>query len=178
MDCEKWSSSEITIVPIAAHHIESFHLALDCVAREKKYLTMLEAPPLPQTHDFVLGMITKGNPQIVAVLKGEVIGWCDISRHYFPSHSHRGSLGMGITPSYRGQGLGQKLIEAALTQARQTHFKRVELSVYVDNLPAIALYEKVGFVKEGVERCAAHIDGRFIDAINMALLFDDISDLN
>lgn len=173
MDCEKLNSAEITITPITAQHIESFHLALDCVAREKKYLTMLEAPPLTKTHDFVLSMIKKGDPQIVAVLEGEVVGWCDISRHYFPSHAHRGSLGMGITPPYRGQGLGRKLIGTALTQARQTDFKRVELSVYADNLPAIALYEKVGFVREGVVRCAAHIDGRFIDAISMALLFDD-----
>ncbi|MBB2794036.1 UNVERIFIED_ORG: hypothetical protein GGD58_002900 [Rhizobium pisi] len=40
--------SDIRIEPIAAAHIESFHRALDTVAREKKYLSMLEATPLPQ----------------------------------------------------------------------------------------------------------------------------------
>lgn len=178
MSPESLDFSNITIVPIAAQHIESFHSALDSVAREKKYLTMLEAPPLPRTHAFVSDMIKNGNPQIVAILKNEVVGWCDISRHHFPSHAHRGSLGMGITIPYRGQGLDRKLIETALAQAQQTNFKRVELSVYADNLPAIALYEKVGFVREGVVQCAAHINGKYLDAISMALLFENNADNN
>ena len=178
MTCESLDFSNVTIVPIAAQHIESFHAALDSVAREKKYLTMLEAPPLLKTHDFVLDMIKQGNPQVVAIYENEVVGWCDISRHYFPSHAHRGSLGMGIITPYRGQGLGRKLIETALASARQANFKRIELSVYANNLPAIALYEKVGFAREGVVHCAARIDGKYLDAINMALLFKDNQDKN
>ncbi|ANL41158.1 MULTISPECIES: GNAT family N-acetyltransferase [Rhizobium] len=164
--------SDIRIEPIAAAHIESFHRALDTVAREKKYLSMLEATPLPQTREFVMGMIAKGNPQFVAVAGEEVVGWCDISRHFFPSHAHRGNLGMGVLPAYRGRGLGRKLMEKTLRAAQQTGFARVELDVYEDNSRAIALYEKMGFVREGIIRRAARIDGRFIDAIGMALLFD------
>lgn len=168
--------SQILFQPITASHIESFHRALDQVAQEKKYLTMLEAPPLSSTYDFVLDMINKGNPQIVAISGNDVVGWCDICRHSWPSHAHRGSLGMGIIAPYRGKGLGQKLIEMTLEQARGANFSRIELSVYVDNLPAVTLYEKAGFVREGVERHAAYIDGRFIDAISMALLFENTSE--
>lgn len=167
------ASPEITIVPIAADNVESFHAALDSVARERKYLTMLEAFPLPETRDFVLGMIDKKNPQVVALLNGRVIGWCDIGRHFFPAHAHRGSLGMGIVDGYRGRGLGRRLIEAALEAARHEGFIRIELSVHADNAPAIRLYEKVGFVREGVHRRAGLIDGRFIDTITMALMLDE-----
>lgn len=146
--------SGIGIEPIAAAHIDSFHHALDVVAREKKYLSMLEATPLPQTRDFVMGMIEKGNPQFVALIGDEVIGWCDISRHFFPSHAHRGNLGMGILPAYRGKGLGRRLIEATLKAAREAGFARVELNVYEDNSRAITLYEKVGFEREGIARRA------------------------
>jgi hypothetical protein len=52
-------TSGINVEPIAAAHIDSFHRALDVVAREKKYLSMLEATPLPQTRKFVMGMIAK-----------------------------------------------------------------------------------------------------------------------
>ncbi|WP_064682567.1 GNAT family N-acetyltransferase [Rhizobium bangladeshense] len=165
--------SGIGIEPIAAAHIDSFHRALDLVAREKKYLSMLEATPLPQTREFVMGMIANGNPQFVAVSGEEVVGWCDISRHFFPSHAHRGKLGMGILRAYRGQGLGRRLIETTLRAAQDADFARVELDVYEDNARAIALYEKVGFAREGMVRRAARIDGRFIDAISMALLFDE-----
>ena len=165
--------SSVRIEPIAATHIDSFHRALDTVAREKKYLSMLEATPLPQTRDFVMGMIAKGNPQFVAVIGDEVIGWCDIDRHFFPSRAHRGRLGMGILPDYRGKGLGRQLIETTLKAAKEAGFARIELDVYEDNARAIALYEKLGFAREGVIRRAARIDGRFINAIGMALLFDE-----
>lgn len=132
----------IRIEPIAAVHIDSFHHALDVVAREKKYLPMLEATPLPQTREFVMGMIAKGNPQFVATAEGEVVGWCDISRHFFPSHAHRGRLGMGILPAYRGKGLGRRLIETTLRAAQNSGFARVELDVYEDNARAIALSTK------------------------------------
>ncbi len=166
-------NSDIRIEPIAAAHIDSFHHALDLVAREKRYLSMLEATPLPQTREFVIGMIAKGNPHFVATAQTQVIGWCDISRHFFPSHAHRGNLGMGILPAYRGKGLGRRLIETTLSAAQKSGFARVELDVYEDNARAIALYEKVGFAREGIVRRAARIDGRFIDAISMALLFDE-----
>jgi RimJ/RimL family protein N-acetyltransferase len=46
------------------------------------------------------------------------------------------------------------------------------LNVHADNLRAIRLYEKVGFAHEGVARDAVKIDGRYIDAVNMAIIFD------
>ena len=134
---------------------------------------MTEALPLAETRQFVLDMIAQGNPHVVAVAEGGVVGWCDIRRHFFPSHRHRGSLGMGIIPAYRGSGLGKRLMLAALEQARVAEFIRIELSVHASNQRAIALYEKVGFLKEGVQRRGVCIDDRFIDTVNMALLLDE-----
>ena len=37
----------IEVVPIAPEHIESYWRAIDIIARERKYLTLLEAFPLP-----------------------------------------------------------------------------------------------------------------------------------
>jgi RimJ/RimL family protein N-acetyltransferase len=166
------TGSEIRILPISAEHIEGFHKALDTVAREREYLSLLEAFPLEETRAFVLGMIESGNPQFVAVADGQVVGWCDISRHFFPSHAHAGKLGMGIIPAYRGRGLGRPLIETTLQAARKAGIERVELSVHADNARAIALYEKVGFVREGLARKSVRIDGRYKDAIHMAFFHD------
>ncbi|QYA11376.1 GNAT family N-acetyltransferase [Rhizobium sp. AB2/73] len=164
--------TEIRIVPISAEHIEGFHKALDTVAREREYLSLLEAFPLEETRIFLLGMIEKGNPQFVALADGKVVGWCDISRHAFPSHAHAGRLGMGIIPAYRGRGLGRRLLEATLRAARDAEIERIELSVHADNDRAIALYEKVGFVREGLARNSVRIDGRYKDAIHMAFFHE------
>ncbi len=161
----------IAIERIREDHIESFHEALDTVSRERKYLTFLEAPPLEATRAFVQDMIKGGHPQVVAVVDGKVVGWCDIRRNARETHAHCGALGMGIIPGYRDKGLGRRLITAALDLARGSGLHRVELHVHADNPRAIALYEKVGFVREGVARDAVKIDGRFIDAIQMAMIF-------
>ncbi|HLJ72199.1 MAG TPA: GNAT family protein [Roseiarcus sp.] len=162
--------SDVAIVPIALDHVESYHRAVDVVARERKYLTILEAFPLPQTREFVLGLIKNGDPQFAALADGVVVGWCDIRRLPFPSQAHRGILGMGILPAFRGRGLGRRLLTATLTQASRAGFVRIELDVRADNARAIALYEKAGFVREGVIRDAVCVDGVYCDAILMALV--------
>ena len=47
---------------------------------------------------------------------------------------------------------------------------RLDLRVYVDNAPAIALYEKFGFEKEGTHRRFVYRDGEYVDAHVMARL--------
>jgi RimJ/RimL family protein N-acetyltransferase len=158
------------VVRIAPKHIEGYHRAVDAVARERRYLTLLEAFPLPQTRDFVLRLIENGDPMFVAVASSDVVGWCDIQRHPFPAHAHRGTLGMGVVPEYRGCGIGARLLDQTLRGAFAAGFVRVELSVRADNLRATQLYEKVGFVREGVLRDAVFVDEQFHDAVTMALI--------
>ncbi len=163
----------IAVLPIAPEHIDGFRRAVDIVARERKYLSFLEAPPLAGAREFVLNNIARGNPQFVALRKGEVVGWCDVQRFERAPHAHGGVLGMGVLSPYRGQGLGRRLIAAALDAARRAGFVRVELIAFAKNRRAIALYESVGFRREGVMRDAVLIDGAYDDAIAMALIFEE-----
>ncbi|WP_312360549.1 GNAT family protein [Agrobacterium sp.] len=165
------AAGAIAIEPIRAEHVESFHRALDTVSRERKYLSFLEAPPLDSVRAFVLDMIENDHPQFVAIADGEVAGWCDIRRQSRATRAHCGTLGMGILPAYRDKGLGGRLMRPTLDAARQCGLHRVELSVHADNARAIALYEKIGFVHEGRGRDAVLIDGRYIDSLNMAIIF-------
>lgn len=164
-------ADEIRIEPIREDHVEGFREALDIVARERKYLIFLEAPPFSAMLAFVRDNIAVGHPHMVAVVDGKVVGWCDIRRATRDAQAHCGVLGMGIVPGYRDRGLGRRLITAALDAARAAGLHRVELNAHADNLRAIALYERVGFEHEGIARDAVKIDGRYIDSVNMALIF-------
>jgi GNAT superfamily N-acetyltransferase len=99
----------LEIRPITGDDIEGFHRAVDAVARERKYLAFLEAPPLASAREFVLDNIAKGNPRFVAIADGGVVGWCDVVRQSRPIHAHAGVLGMGLLPPFRGQGHGRSL---------------------------------------------------------------------
>lgn len=161
----------IEIIAISEAHIESFHRALDTVARERRYLAFLEAPPLEAVRSFVLDMIAQGHPQFVALSGAEVVGWCDVRRHPRPIYAHAGILGMGLLQSFRGQGLGTRLIRTTLVAAQAAGLSRVELSAREGNLIAIELYKKVGFAVEGMSRNAIRIDGMYENVIQMAVLF-------
>ena len=160
----------VEIVPITQDHIEGFHRTLDFVARERRYLAFLEAPPIEATRAFVLGNIKRGCPQYVAVSAADVVGWCDVTPKDRPVYSHAGVLGMGLLPRFRGRGIGTNLIRSALATARIVGLHRVELTVREANIGAIELYKKVGFEIEGLQRDAVRVDGADENVICMAVL--------
>jgi ribosomal protein S18 acetylase RimI-like enzyme len=161
----------VEIVPITQDHIESFHGALDAVARERRYLAFLEAPPFEATRAFVLDNIAHGYPQLVAVSSGRVIGWCDVVPNPRPIYAHVGVLGVALLPEFRRQGLGGRLIRQTLGAARDFGLRRVELTVRESNTGAIELYKKFGFAIEGLQRNRILVDGGYENLVLMGLLF-------
>lgn len=162
----------IEIAPIREEHIEGYHAALDTVAREKHYLTFLEAPPLDALRSYAARAIRGDFIQHVAVADGRVVGWCDIDIPTRPVLRHTGTLGIGIVPGYRDQGLGARLILSALDAARQRGLVRVSLYVRTDNTRAVRLYERLGFVHEGRLRRELRVDGIDYDNFTMAIFLD------
>jgi ribosomal protein S18 acetylase RimI-like enzyme len=163
----------IEIAPIAPAHVESFHRTVDSIARERRYLAMLEAPPAETFRSFVQDNISQGYAEFVALADGEVVGWCDTLPKRLPIHRHVGVLGMGLLRAYRGQGIGRRLLQRTLDAARAAGLSRVELTVREDNAGALALYERFGFESEGVQRNAFKVDSRYHNLIMMAVLFPD-----
>jgi ribosomal protein S18 acetylase RimI-like enzyme len=157
---------------IREEDIESFWNCLDAVAKERRWLGSFEGYPLESMRNFVLGMIENDNPQFVAFDAGRVVGWIDISPSRLPVSRHVGGLGMGLLADYRGQGIGKRLMQAALAKAQAKGLKRVELEVFPHNTAGIALYKAVGFVEEGRRKNAALLDEGYADLIMMGLWLD------
>jgi RimJ/RimL family protein N-acetyltransferase len=155
------------ITPIRLSHVAALRRAFDAVARERRFLAAFEAPSLDETRRYVEERMACGDPMVVAIGADALVGWCDIGRNSAPSRKHRGLLGMGVIADWRRQGVGAALLTAALDLASRRDFIRIELDVHADNAAAIALYEKFGFVREGVQCDGALIDGRFVDVVLM-----------
>jgi ribosomal protein S18 acetylase RimI-like enzyme len=160
------------IVPIAEEHIEGFRTVLDSVAKERRYLAFLEAPSLDDSRKFVRRNIQKGFPQCVALVEERVVGWCDILPIDRPTMAHVGVLGVAILAEYRGRGIGTALVRAALEKARNAGLTRIELTVREPNRRVVPLYEKFGFVIEGLKRDAVRVDGKYENLICMGLRLD------
>jgi ribosomal protein S18 acetylase RimI-like enzyme len=169
------TAAGIEIVPIGRQHIAGFHAALDCVAKERRYLAMLEAPSFWRTRRFVLASLQAGAVHVVAVADDRVVGWCDLRPKAAPVLRHTAVLGMGLVAAYRSQGIGSRLLTAALGLAPARGIRRSELIVRSDNSAAIALYRRFGFVDEGTCRNYMRVDDVDYDALLMARLDPGVS---
>lgn len=76
-------------------------------------------------------------------------------------------------PESLPEGLTLRALRVADTeQYASLGLRRIDLTVFSDNAPAIALYRKFGFVEEGFSRGFALRDGMLADVLHMARLVD------
>lgn len=105
---------------------------------------------------------------LVAVAEGEVIGQLTLFTNTRPRRKHTGDLGMAVRDDWQGRGAGTALMMACVDLADHwLNIHRLELTVFVDNEPAIRLYKKFGFVTEGRLVDYGYRDGRYVDTYIM-----------
>lgn len=103
---------------------------------------------------------------------GVAIGQLGIHTHPdSPRIRHSADIGMVVRDDWQGKGVGTALMQAAVDMADQwLNLERLELTVFVDNAPAIHLYQKFGFVIEGTLVQHVFRDGQYVDTYTMARL--------
>lgn len=114
----------------------------------------------------------EGSLNVCAECDGRVIGHGSLVTE--PGRrAHCAELGVAVHDAYQRQGVGSALLRA-LTQYADgvLALRRIELTVYTDNLRAIALYRRFGFVEEGRSRGYAMRDGVLADVLHMARFAD------
>ena len=105
---------------------------------------------------------------LVGVLDGKIVANAGFSR--FPGRrGHAAGLGMGVHDDYSGRGIGRAILSELLDIADNwMDIRRLELTVFTDNIAAIRLYEQLGFETEGTLKSFAYRDGDYVDAYSMA----------
>ncbi|TWT89766.1 putative acetyltransferase YhhY [Pseudobythopirellula maris] len=100
---------------------------------------------------------------------GELVGCLHMSTGPHARLAHRGVLGMGVTPRWRGRGIGGLLLCTLVSWAvANPTIEKLSLAVIASNARAIALYEKRGFVVEGRRVGEVKLgEGRYADDILM-----------
>jgi len=106
--------------------------------------------------------------QLVAKEEGKIVGNADVTK-LSGRESHVGKLGIGVRSGYRRIGIATKLVEILIRQAKKERLKIILLAVYENNLPAIALYRKLGFKEVGRTPKGVYWKGKYIDDVRMAI---------
>jgi GNAT superfamily N-acetyltransferase len=133
------SDATIRIVPFRADLAPAFsRLNLEWIER----LFRVEDPDRHALTDCERAIVAPGGQIFFALEGGAAIGTCAIIRH---DADHYELAKMAVTPSAQGRGVGRRLAEAAVAFADQAGAVRVSLLTNSRLIPALRLYERLGF---------------------------------
>jgi L-phenylalanine/L-methionine N-acetyltransferase len=124
------------------------------VRDERRYLRAVRG------HPDAAVFVAEGGDGVVARLS--------VARDPHPASRHVADLGLMVARHARRQGIGWALLEQAVDWARASGVRKLELHVFPHNEAAIRLYERFGFVREGVRRAHYRRGLDYVDAILMA----------
>jgi L-phenylalanine/L-methionine N-acetyltransferase len=124
------------------------------VAEERRYLRALKRHPDASVY--------------VAEDDGAIVGRLSVARDPHGASRHVADLGLMVAASHRRRGVGRALLEQAVEWAREAGIRKLELHVFPWNEPAIRLYERFGFEREGLRRGHYRRGNEYVDAILMA----------
>jgi diamine N-acetyltransferase len=120
-----------------------------------------------QRHDSLIFVICAGSAQ-------ERVGL--IGLDHLDHRNQSAEYGRLLIASAEARRLGyaKDATETLLAYAfGELNLRRIYLRVYADNTGALGLYERCGFTREGVEREAVFMGGRFRDVVLMSVLRGD-----
>ncbi len=104
---------------------------------------------------------------LYAYVQDRCVGGADVRPTCY-RENHMGIFGIALATEFRGQGLGKKMADIVLTQAKDIlHLKMITLGVYSANPVAIKLYNQLGFTEYGCLPEAIFYQGKWIDKILM-----------
>lgn len=100
----------------------------------------------------------------------DLLGYIELDGILWPQGTGWLSIAIG-DEAKRGQGYGAEALRLLLDFAfGELNLRRVQLTVFSYNTTAIALYEKLGFLREGVFREFVYRDGQVYDMLLYGLL--------
>lgn len=134
--------------------------------------TIFRVDPLPTLEEEVAFLrsfeVRPNSNWFAAVSDGAIVGNLGIQADSRPQRSHVGDLGMSILSPFRSVGLGTRLWETALSWAKSTDLRRIQLDVLETNSGAIRLYKRFGFSVDGRRPGDVLVADDYIDMIQMS----------
>lgn len=132
-----------------------------------------DLPPIERIQSHI-DMIPKGQFYSLVAIdpeSGDVIGNATFRFAVRKKLMHSADLGMGVLESYQRTGLGTMLLDRAIEDMRRfPRIERLELTTLARNTHARRMYERAGFIEEGVKvQSLKQPDGSYDDEVVMAM---------
>ena len=129
-----------------------------------------------QPDDFFISRILKTDYNIVMGLfdQSRLVGTAGFYRENKEKLIHKGHIwGVYLSPDYRGKGYSLGLMQQLINEVKPyPQLSKLRLRVLAKNTVAIKLYQRVGFIDDGVEQDAFRLKGEPCDEQFMVMPLD------
>jgi L-amino acid N-acyltransferase YncA len=116
----------------------------------------------------------QARPLWVAESQGKVVAWLSFSDFYGrPAYLRTAEVSIYLDESVRGQGLGKRLLEAALEAAPALGIDTILGFVFGHNVPSLRLFQGFGFESWGTLPRVAVLDGVERDLVILGRRLDE-----
>ncbi len=105
----------------------------------------------------------KNAMMLVAIVEDKIIGIGTIDGQRYKNVIHNCEVALTIKKDYWGKQIGSTMMKSLINSARAIGKTNITLSVKSDNLPALKLYEKLGFKNVGLYKNYFYIEGKYYD---------------
>jgi len=117
--------------------------------------------------------IKKTSLFLVAEVEGKIVGSTTLQKGETKRISHVAEFGITILKEYSGLKIGTLLMEDVIKWCKENQIEKIELEVFEENIPAIALYKKFGFIEEGRKNKNIKIKGEYKNTLLMAKFLEE-----
>ena len=138
---------------------------------EDRIATLETEPRTPEERRHWLAARGPRHPVFVAEAEARVVGWSSLNVYNpRPAYQYVADFSIYIERGWRGKGVGRRLLEHLIEQARALGYHKMMLSTFPFNASGVALYERMGFTRAGVFHEMGQLDGRWVDTLIMEKL--------
>ena len=123
----------------------------------------------PEVEEFIKRISSDSKSAMYFAWKNDDIVGCANISGMKRRMSHRANFAISVAKSEWGSGIGSALLEKCISFAKDNEIEIINLDTRSDNIRAISLYKKFGFVKIGRMPAFSKINGEYIDADLMYL---------
>jgi len=147
------------------------HSYLNSLVGENAMIAFDRKAKLDEGLDYTLTLLRKNEKKesvaLVLEIDSKIMGLANVDKKPLVG-SHIGNFGIGLRKQARGLGLGRRLMETTIEEARKSlRIEIVELQAFSKNKIARGLYKKLGFELIGTIKNGIKKKGRYYDELIM-----------
>lgn len=131
-----------------------------------------KASDISRIENLITESLQGDNLLLVSEVEKQLVGYIAAQKGSLNRISHTAYIVVGILKDYTNKGIGTEFFKQLDLWAIDKKVSRLELTVVCENEIAKHLYEKSGFVIEGIKRKSVMVEGRFLDEFYMAKIIE------